>query len=57
MIHVCKNPEMGRGFHFLAHGLEIPISLNNYATGHPELISPDIKVFAANKDSSNRTFS
>ena len=21
MIHVCKNPEMGGGFHFLAHGL------------------------------------
>ena len=21
MIHACKNPEMGRGFHFLAHGL------------------------------------
>ena len=22
MIHVCKNPEMGGGFHFLAHGLK-----------------------------------
>ena len=22
MIHVCKNPEMGGGFHFLAHGLQ-----------------------------------
>ena len=23
MIHVCKNPEMRGGFHFLAHGLYI----------------------------------
>ena len=23
MIHVCKNPEMGGGFHFLAHGLNV----------------------------------
>ena len=23
MIHVCKNPEMGGGFHFLAHGLMV----------------------------------
>ena len=29
MIHVCKNPEMGEGFHFLAHGLYVNDKVGN----------------------------
>ena len=33
MIHVCKNPEMGGGFHFLAHGL-----YNSWSEGKGEYL-------------------
>ena len=41
MIHVCKNPEMGGGFHSLAHGLLYLIIARSSDSNSLRLLDPN----------------